>query len=726
MVAHRRRSIRILNKKRITILGGGIASLSAAYELTSLPNWQDEYEINVYQTGWRLGGKMASGRGPNGRVEEVGLHLLLGFYEHAFPMFADVYRERTERGLAPHSPFRTLQDAIVPNNATLLVTYDTDEGRWINWPLVFPTTPGHPGDGSPLTPEQLFRRVVAILLETALGSPYEKHNRLVQSILDRAFAKAQGEPPKDGRESRLFGAIRGAVRRLNRGTPKQSLGRVIAAMEHLLAALGGKSGKRITARTRSGRMLMMLDFGLALAKGIAADVWDDVTGSMEFRRINDRDLRGWLRDYGASEATLFGPIVTFFYTGTFEALADNQGRGGLLAAGTALQFGAQALGYKGAFCYQLRLGTADTLIMPMYEVLAARGVKFHFFHKVANIAYTSADRIDRIEIDRQVKPVGDSYDPRIWIKGNPCWPAQPLYEQLDPPDAARLREGGIDLESPWSGWKGESITMERGRDFDDVILGIPAKALAECCTEIIARREDWRNMVERLGSARVMSAQLWFGRSLKQLGFELAGWGMGPANCVPNVVTYANPLFSWLDQSQIVDNEDWPADSAPKTLAMFTGILPDEPGAPSFDDRGYPLRQDARVREMTFQWLMDHMGFFLRNAVPAAYPQGLDLSALRGRDPDETDPRVKFADQFFTSNSAPTNQYMIALPGTERYRLRPDGSGFSNLYLVGDWTDYGVNIGYMEGCVVSAKTAVGALLVKYGHGAGLAAATTDR
>lgn len=201
---------------------------------------------------------------------------------------------------------------------------------------------------------------------------------------------------------------------------------------------------------------------------------------------------------------------------------------------------------------------------------------------------------------------------------------------------------------------------------------------------------------------------------MKELGFELADWGMGPANCVPNVVTYANPLFSWLDQSQIMDTEDWPVDSAPKTLAMFTGILPDEPGTPPNHDRGYPSRQDARVREMTFQWLMDNMGFFFPKAVPAAYPQGLDLSALRGRKPDETDPRVKFADQFFTANSAPTNRYMIALPGTERYRLRPDGSGFTNLYLVGDWTDYGVNIGYMDGCVVSAKTAVCSLLAKYG------------
>ena len=58
---------------------------------------------------------------------------------------------------------------------------------------------------------------------------------------------------------------------------------------------------------------------------------------------------------------------------------------------------------------------------------------------------------------------------------------------------------------------------------------------------------------------------------------------------------------------------------------------------------------------------------------------------------------------------SPSDRYVIAVPGTEQYRLRPDGSGFGNLWLVGDWTDYGVNIGYMEGCVVSAHKAVRAL-----------------
>ena len=37
---------------------------------------------------------------------------------------------------------------------------------------------------------------------------------------------------------------------------------------------------------------------------------------------------------------------------------------------------------------------------------------------------------------------------------------------------------------------------------------------------------------------------------------------------------------------------------------------------------------------------------------------------------------------------------------------------YDNLYLVGDWTDFGANFGYMEGTVLSAMQAVAALIHK--------------
>jgi uncharacterized protein with NAD-binding domain and iron-sulfur cluster len=49
-------------KTKIAVLGGGPSALSTAYWLTSDPALRERYEIAVYQMGWRLGGKRASGR----------------------------------------------------------------------------------------------------------------------------------------------------------------------------------------------------------------------------------------------------------------------------------------------------------------------------------------------------------------------------------------------------------------------------------------------------------------------------------------------------------------------------------------------------------------------------------------------------------------------------------------------------------------------------------------
>ena len=73
--------------KKLVILGGGASSLTAAYALTNAADWRSRYEsITVYQLGWRLGGKGASGRGEHDRIEEHGLHIWMGWYHNAFAM----------------------------------------------------------------------------------------------------------------------------------------------------------------------------------------------------------------------------------------------------------------------------------------------------------------------------------------------------------------------------------------------------------------------------------------------------------------------------------------------------------------------------------------------------------------------------------------------------------------------------------------------------------------
>src|SRR5215211_1858717 len=81
-----------------------MAGLAAAWRLSD-PDGEPA-EVTVYQRGWRLGGKGASSRGANGRIEEHGLHVWLGFYDNAFRLLRSCYEELDRRRSDPGCPIQ--------------------------------------------------------------------------------------------------------------------------------------------------------------------------------------------------------------------------------------------------------------------------------------------------------------------------------------------------------------------------------------------------------------------------------------------------------------------------------------------------------------------------------------------------------------------------------------------------------------------------------------------
>ena len=69
----------------------------------------------------------------------------------------------------------------------------------------------------------------------------------------------------------------------------------------------------------------------------------------------------------------------------------------------------------------------------------------------------------------------------------------------------------------------------------------------------------------------------------------------------------------------------------------------------------------------------------------------------------------RFDSQYWTANIDPSDQYVQSLPGTDRFRLRSDESGYDNLFLAGDWTDSGLNAGCIEAAVLSGLQAANAV-----------------
>src|SRR3954469_44604 len=150
-------------KKNIAILGGGLGALGAAYELTSQPGWKDRYDVTVYQKGWRLGGKGASGRGKNGRIEEHGLHCFWGFYDNAFRMLRACYGEIDRQT----GPIKNLDDAFKKLSSVWFIEQNKT-GDWCRWEMHFPDNGEKPGEGPRLT-----EMTVAQLLKRFIGQVRE-------------------------------------------------------------------------------------------------------------------------------------------------------------------------------------------------------------------------------------------------------------------------------------------------------------------------------------------------------------------------------------------------------------------------------------------------------------------------------------------------------------------------------------------------------------------------
>lgn len=686
-----------------------MASLATALELTRYPGWQEHYQLTIYQLGWRLGGKCATGRGVHGRIEEHGIHIMQGWYHNTFRLMEEVYEERLRHGLAPRARYPRFADALEPDNGTLMPEYCRQHHRWETYPLNFPPNEEVPGQGGPLSPWQNLHKLMSLGVELAAGLVYDRSRDPVRTAIHEHVA------PRE-RVERILSRLRRALgsTRDDAGSFR-SLARMLSAVSRALAVLAERQDECAVVR----KLLTRVNLFRAMLDGLLRDVYVPRTGAFNFEAINHLDYRAWLALHGASREALDTSIVRFSYTGMFANLADGAGGGGLVSAGSALRVVLLAAGYKRAFVSKFRAGTGDTLVMPIYDVLAHRGVRFEFFQDVRAVHASDTGEIERVTVDRQVTLKGEAYDPAVVVRGVRAWPAQPRYEQIDNEQATALRRDAIDLESPWARWKPvETRTLEKGKHFDQVILGIPIEPLKSICAEILERDERWRAMVAHIRTVQTPCVQLWTRPTMAQLGMVPTAWGLR-AGTEPQTVVYASPLVSWIEMTSVMRaHEAWEGSGrVPGALVYFTGAVADAEPLPSREDHDFPRREGERVLRLTEGYLRHAMGYFWPGGTSRETPCGFDPALLFHPDGDDRRPDDDMLRaQLVRANADPSSRYTLSVPGSGRYRLRTDESGYRNLYLAGDWTDFGVNVGYVEGAVISGTLAAQALRKAHGLG----------
>lgn len=684
---------------RVTIVGGGCAAIAAAFELTR-PEQRGRFEVTLYQLGWRLGGKGASGRGPAGRIEEHGLHVWMGWYENAFRLMRECYTELTGEPDAWRAAFTPASE--------ITVTDRNADGGWEPWGRTFPPAPGLPGDpppeAEPWTVRAYLRRTIALL----------------RSLFEEIVPQPEDGPSRPG--ARFTGAVRSPE------SAADALGRILAmgelatlagvtqaiALLDLLAgrlaelpsnllvrfldALGSNSQRlleaRLADRPELRRVWHVIDLGLATVRGqLRAGLLTDPRG---FDALDAYDCREWLRLNGASEAALDGGYLRGLYDLGF-GYQDGDPAKPRVAASQALRGFLRAFfTYRGAFFWKMQGGMGDVVFAPFYEVLRRRGVRFRFFHRLTDVRLGTDDapHVAALDFDVQARVAGGGdYDPLVTVRGMRSWPAEPDWAQLEA--GLRCRDEGWDFESHWDRRRAGRITLEVGRDFDFVVLGVGLGEIPHVCAELVACDPRWRDMVENLGTVATQSFQLWLDADLPQLG-----WHRGPVT----LSGFVEPFDTWADMTHLADKEAWAR--APRAIAYFCSVLPDVAAEPH--DAGWAARRRAEVRENALRFLdRDVVHLWPRaHARPGSFRWDLLLSPAGGIGPYGP---ARFDTQYWTANVNPSDRYTLSLPGTASYRISPLDRTYDNFTICGDWTDCGFNSGCVEAAVMSGRLAAHAL-----------------
>lgn len=701
---------------RVAVIGGGCASLTAAFELTR-PELNGRYEVTVYQMGWRLGGKGASGRGPSGRIEEHGLHLWMGFYENAFRLMRECYSERNQAH--PNCRFASWHDAFKP--APDVGVADSESGGWAFWLAHFPPGQGEPGDpstGDPFTVIAYLRQSVMLigeLLRSAatkeaapeakdLDAPPERSTFGPDSIASSISALLRyGQLGTSAAILEAACLLRAAADTFLPQFFSQMASPIMQLVDALAVVAKSNLCGMVTNDRELRRVWQVIDLILAVVRGsIRFGLAIDPRG---FDAINDYDWREWLRMNGASEQSLDSGFMRGIYDLVF-AFEGGDIKRPRLAAGVALR-GAMRMffTYRGSLFWRMNAGMGDVVFAPLYQVLKKRGVKFEFFHRLRNIGLGpardgEAPHVESLQFDVQAEvAAGKEYLPLIDIHNLPCWPSQPDYAQLE--NGEELKREGRAFESAWEKRCAGSKELTMGKDFDLVVLGVGVAVLAEVAQELMKHEPRWRDMVHHGKTVPTQAFQLWMRESTAELG-----WPHPPAN----LSGFVEPFDTWAEMSHLIPEEHWT--NPIRSIAYFCGVLPDNLDDGAAVTEPFHQEQKEFVRSNVVRFLETNAGALWPNAVQDGKFRWQILATEESQ--NAALGAERFQTQYWAANVNPSDRYSQSLPGSIAYRISPLDMTFDNLTIAGDWTASGLDSGCIESAVMSGLLAAHAISGKPG------------
>ncbi|HYD70437.1 NAD(P)/FAD-dependent oxidoreductase [Azospirillum sp.] len=735
-----------MGKIKVAILGGGVGSLTTAYHLCNTQELRDRFDVTVYQMGWRLGGKGATGRDRYGRIQEHGLHVWFGYYNNAFKMMQDVF---TALNPPETEALRTWRDALKRHDFTP-IGMQLEDGSPAYWPLTWPHLGGTPGDGNVMpTPRQAVVSLVGLIRDVFTNwnelTGLVVNGKLVPGTVDAAIPtvpddhRALPEPLARGFRDSIIAWGEKQVRHIEQAEALLK-GAAIATVQdaavvaHRWARAALDKGDDATATADSYRGILwllrqinraidslpsslvardFLTFMVPFATGVISDY---IIEGKTADELDSQEFTQWLINHGGVPENLAKCCSLRTCYDTFMQYKDGDFHAPDWAAGVAsLSCLRMYATCKEAVLFNMEAGMGEVIVAPIYQLLQQCGVKVKFFRRVEELGLTEDGAlVDRIRLAKQVNVIGgdDAYRATGIVRREGdgkilhVWPIEPYWEQIENGAAIKkvLDDHKSNLESHWCPVPpvGEEV-LQRGKDFDIAVLGISLGGFKKMNDEptlaaaLQAARPRFNAMTENIGIIPTMSMQLWCGPDLPGLGWEVER---------PAAVAGPEPWSIWAEMQQTLKYEPWTDTAAPrpKSVHYICGVWKTDLVAQPSTDLSVPARALDTVTQSGVDWLNGYARYFWPKAMTAS---GFDWNMLD--DPANGEGVERFRNQIIRSNVDPTETLPGSAVGSTQWRLRTDESGFYNLYLAGCWIRTGLNTSCVEATVMSGMQAARAI-----------------
>jgi len=701
--------------KKITIIGGGMGGLSAAYALSKTQELRDSYDVTIYQMGWRLGGKCATGRGIKNRIEEHGIHGFIGSYFNTIKMMRDVYEHW---GKPETHRLSTFEKAFIRLGESFF--WERRNEKMYKW---------HP-DLSTLPESELTFDDVDNLNDIFVW--LQQYARVIQHQVKLATSKLkEADTPKfDVLFKDLNDEIGNLVNALSSHGNQISATRdlfnkaIFPADKGFGVGLGGGGVPAETIPENQQRFewdkyKTFIDSPTIIPKGtpdphrrlglraeflkiLLRGIRDDDIESKGFISIDHMDFDQWLDKHGASIELMKSPLVVSTINLSFQYPEGDLAKKPIMSASSYVQWVLRLLVYMESPYLLFAAGTGETLITPLYQVLKGRGVKFEFFHALTDVIYDpDSKKVVHVNMLHQAETRDDrEYAPLIKAQELDAWPNAPLYDQLK--STPKLTE--VDLEAPSEVPFGSPTTLQADKDFDELILAIPPRSIQKSAETLCNNNVNWDLTATQMATTSTQALQIWTTKSVADLSevrdhFFLSG-------------NFRTGFHGHVDFSKYLEFEDWDPKTVDwdqrevKGLIYFCGVLKN-PGIIGNLTRRESANLVAGLNAksmLTAVGVDIFPGGTLQASFPAAHPDVFDFTNLYVLD-KSLEGADRLNEQYFRGNVLPSEQYTQCPPKTQSLRINPLQPGVVNMTGAGDWVDTGLNVGSVEGSVIGGMLA---------------------